>query len=109
MFPKSDLSFTPKSIEGAGKPKYENQKCYALKPEIDYNRKAINLEYLIKSNALLKGKDFITKKSFFKKLSGTDLLYNQIVSGMSEDEIRKTWEEGLRKYNRIRSHYVLYN
>ncbi len=108
-FPTSEHTFTPKSTEGASNPKYENTKCYALKPAIDYSRKEINLEYLIKSRDYLTGSDFITRKSFFQKLSGTDKLYNQILSGLSEDEIRKTWQNGLDTYSEIRSKYLMYN
>ncbi len=108
-FPKSEHTFTPKSIEGASKPKHENTKCFALKPKLDYSSKEINLEYLIKSRDYLRNSDFITRKSFFQKLSGTDKLYHQIVSGMSEEEIRKTWQNGLEQYSEVRSKYLLYN
>jgi len=109
MFPKSDLSFTPKSIEGASKPKHENKKCFALKPQIDYTSKEINLEYVIKSRDYLIGEDFITRKSFFQKLSGTDKLHDQIVTGLSEEEIRKSWQKGLDEYALMRSKYLLYD
>ena len=108
-FPKSEHAFTPKSIEGASKPKYENTKCFALKPQLDYSSKQISLEYLIKSRDYLKNSDFITRKSFFQKLSGTDKLYYQIISGLSEDEIRKTWQNGLEQYSEVRSKYLMYD
>ena len=108
-FPESEDVFTPKSIEGASKPKFENTKCFALKPQLDYSSKKINLEYLIKSRDYLKNRDFITRKSFFQKLSGTDKLYNQILSGLSEEEIRKTWQNGLEQYSEVRSKYLMYD
>ena len=103
------MIFTPKSIKGASDPKYENRACYAVKPTVDYNMKSLNLHYLMQANEYLNGNDFIDRKSFFIKLSGTDQLYKQIVSGTSEEDIRKSWEAGLMKFNRIRAHYVMYN
>ena len=48
--------------------------------------------------------DLMTKKSFFNKLAGTDTLFNQIESGMNEEEIRKSWQQGLNEFEKIRSY-----
>ena len=39
---------------------------------------------------------------------GTDQLRKQIIAGMSEQEIRKSWEPGLTKFKAIRAKYLLY-
>ena len=108
LFPDTGLSFIPKSIEGATNPKHKNKKCNALKPIINFERKALNLEFLIKSYSFLKG-DLMTKNSFFNKLAGTDTLFNQIESGMNEEEIRKTWQQDLNEYEKIRAQYLIYD
>ena len=80
-----------------------------LKASDYYTSKEINLEYVIKSRDYLIGEDFITRKSFFQKLSGTDKLHDQIVTGLSEEEIRKSWQKGLDEYALMRSKYLLYD
>lgn len=109
---KLDFSFIPKSKEGAGKPKFENQKCYGIDLR-DYahnykNNKPyqLNLSWLIDSYNLLKGEDFFT--NYFEKLAGTSRLRKQIESGMTEEQIRASWQEGLDGYKKIRVKYLLY-
>lgn len=53
-------------------------------------------------------KEMIFFNNFFEKLAGTDQLRQQIKLGMSEGEIRKTWEPDLQQYNNLRSRYLLY-
>ena len=43
--------------------------------------------------------DFRTGDSHFKE---------QIIAGISEEEIRKTWEPGLSNYKKMRMKYLLY-
>jgi uncharacterized protein YbbC (DUF1343 family) len=44
----------------------------------------------------------------FDKLAGTTNLKRQIMEGISEDEIRKTWEPALSEYKKMRKKYLLY-
>jgi uncharacterized protein YbbC (DUF1343 family) len=46
--------------------------------------------------------------SFFTKLAGSPVLQNQIETGLSEDEIRETWQEGLEDFKKMRADYLLY-
>jgi uncharacterized protein YbbC (DUF1343 family) len=103
------FSFTPKSIEGMAKnPLYENVECYGtdlrnLNPEssmfslrwlIDYYHKATD-----------KDKFF---NNFFNNLAGNSTLQIQIKKGMTEDEIKKSWEPELGKYKIMRKKYLMY-
>jgi uncharacterized protein YbbC (DUF1343 family) len=47
-------------------------------------------------------------KDFFYKLSGNKILKEQIESGLSEAEIRKTWQADLNTYEAKRNLYLLY-
>jgi uncharacterized protein YbbC (DUF1343 family) len=51
---------------------------------------------------------FFLKNNFFNKLAGNDKLMQQIKSGKSESEIRKSWEPGLATFRAIRKKYLLY-
>ena len=108
-FPNSQLSFVPESIQGASHPKHEGSRCYAIQPQVDSNEKKLNLSYLLKAKSFLEGETFITKKSFFKKLAGTEELYNQILSGMDAQQIRESWQEGLNRFKKMREKYLLYD
>jgi uncharacterized protein YbbC (DUF1343 family) len=41
-------------------------------------------------------------------LAGTKKFREQIISGASEEEIRKSWEPGLSNYKKMREKYLLY-
>jgi len=41
-------------------------------------------------------------------LAAGPLLREQIQKGMSAEEIRDTWKDGLEKFGRIRQKYLLY-
>lgn len=106
-------SFTPVSMLGATDPPLKNQKCYG-KLVADDAAKALKLiDNKLQLQWLLEGyrnypepaKFFIP---FFEKLSGTNILRKQIEQGLTEAEIRKSWEPGLVKFRAIRKKYLLY-
>jgi len=109
---KSSFSFTPESRPGAQTPMYQGQKCYGydLSTFGEIMVKNYQKVYLF----WLKGmyKDYPDKANFFvpyfKNLAGTTALQKQIEQGLSEDEIRKTWEPGLSNFRKIRKKYLLY-
>lgn len=51
---------------------------------------------------------FFLKSNFFDKLAGTTELRRQIEVGMSENEIRATWQPGLERFKEIRKKYLIY-
>ena len=51
---------------------------------------------------------FFLKSNFFEKLAGTTELRKQIEAGMSEEEIRATWQPGLDEFRKIREKYLIY-
>ncbi len=108
-----DFTFTPVTINGvAVNPLHEKQTCYGVDLREAKTSARIDLSYLIDMY-----KAFPDKENFFwnpfdrnyiDKLAGTDELRKQIRNGMSEEQIRATWKEGLTNYNRTRSKYLLY-
>ena len=69
----------------------------------------MQLEYLLKVYNQFPGKDsFFLKNLFFDKLAGSDVLRKQIINGVSEKEIRKSWQADLKKFKAIRKKYLLY-
>ena len=106
-----DFTFTPVSIDGMAKrPLQENKLCYGddlrnLPPWEQRFTLHYLLDYYKKSGAK---DDFISRENFFNLLAGTDKLLEQIKSGMTEDEIRATWSDGLKNYENMRKPYLLY-
>ena len=105
-------TFTPRNIPGvAENPPFEGKACKGILLS-DYGQNIapfegkINLYWLINLYKNDTNKDkFFTP--FFEKLAGTNLLRQQIMEGKTEDEIRKTWQAGLKKYRTTRHKYLL--
>jgi uncharacterized protein YbbC (DUF1343 family) len=51
---------------------------------------------------------FFTAPNFFDKLAGTSALRKQVVDGVSEVDIRASWQADLERYKTIRKKYLLY-
>lgn len=118
---KYSFSYKPVGIPGMSeKPNHKDTVCYGLdlrSYDINNLRKSrqINLAWLIelykaypnKANFFNPG---ITNKevSGFDLRIGTDELRKQIIAGVPEAEIRKSWQPGLQKFKAIRAKYLLY-
>jgi uncharacterized protein YbbC (DUF1343 family) len=110
--PNRGFSFTPASVPGATNPVNLGKICFGTDLRDAIRDKLIpvpkiNLEWIIGAyrDYPLKEKFFI---SYFDVLAGGPTLREQIQKGMSADEIRATWQDGLRKYGKIREKYLLY-
>ena len=103
--------FTPHSVEGAKYPPFKDVPCrgYDLRQISIESLEAdarINLKWLIDSyNYFLSKPDFF--QSFVDKLAGPELR-KQIEKGMTEAEIRQSWQDGLSDFQQIRKKYLLY-
>lgn len=107
FLPKTGYSFTPAPNEGAKDPMHNGKTCYGedLTKIEKVNR--LELKWLLKAynSTEDKSKFFIP---FFTKLAGTKVLQQQIEKGVSEDDIRKSWQEGLKEFKLMRDKYLIY-
>lgn len=69
---------------------------------------AFSLNYIMTMYKRVPKGAFFLKSNFFEKLAGNGDLRRQIEQGMSEEEIRATWEPALSEYKKIRSRYLIY-
>ena len=102
-----DYSYIPEANEGAKYPKHLGELCHGQNLQ-DIERLAqINLNWLIKAyqNTERKSEFF---NAFFTKLAGTTKLQEQIQSGLSEAEIKASWEEDLEDFRQTREKYLIY-
>lgn len=109
---KTNYTFTPKPKNGAMEPKYNGQVCNGYNlvnfgTEYMKNIKKIYLYWLIGTY-----KNTPDKSSFFDENfnyhAGNATLQKQIRDGVEEEEIRKSWQEGIEKFKTIRKKYLLY-
>ena len=68
-----------------------------------------DLSYLLTMYSLTKKGQFFLSSNFFEKLAGNGDLRKQIESGMSEEEIRATWQPALDEFKKIRAKYLIYD
>lgn len=106
--------FTPKPNEGASNPVLNGEECYGVDMSEDYSifnwqSDKLNISVLLKMYELFPDKDkFFRKNNSLEHLIGYKDFRTQVESGMSEDEIRKTWEQGLDRFKETRSKYLIY-
>jgi uncharacterized protein YbbC (DUF1343 family) len=115
------FSYKPIGIPGMSeRPNHKDSVCYGLdlrNYDIGILRRSrqINLAWLIELyNAYPDKARFFgaeragTGVSPFDLRIGTDQLRKQIIAGVPEAEIRKSWEPGLQKFKAVRAKYLLY-
>ena len=106
------FAFTPHPMPGAKHPKLEGELCYGqnLKGYAEnflMNDEHLNLVWLLNAyHETGAGAAFFT--SYFEKLAGTISLREQIMNGLSQEEIKASWQDGLKKFKSIRDKYLLY-
>ena len=112
-FDTAFFNFTPETKSGASEnPKHKGLLCGGIdlrKEQVEseaFDR--LNLKWLIQAYA-----DYSNKEHFFtsnfERLAGTKNLQFQIESGLSEEEIRQSWESDLEKFKTIREKYLIYH
>ena len=113
---KFTFTFTPRRIPGKSEnPPFNGQLCYGVdlsQSPFDSIRaeRRINLSHVIKAFQNHPDQsNFFLRNSFFDRLAGTSTLRQQIMAGMSEEEIRETWQEGLKQFAEMRRQYLLYD
>lgn len=117
---KYKFNFTPQGIKGmAESPIFKGQVCYGIDlRNFDVTKlrkeKQINLSWILELY-----KAHPNKKRFFdsslsnqmgviENLIGSGLFRSQIINGVSESEIRNSWEPELSQYKAMRLKYLIY-
>lgn len=104
-----NFMFTPGSLPGAKNPLFKDKVCYGVDLRNYSFEGGLTLSFLLdfyKKSGL--GASFFSSPKFMNLLSGNNILKQQIINGMSEKEIRLSWQPGLKKYLLLRTKYMLY-
>jgi uncharacterized protein YbbC (DUF1343 family) len=113
-FPDNLYHFVPEPVPGALKPPLLGQTCYGFDLSgIDVEKQTGNrmsLQWLLKAYSLYPDKEhfFNGNGSGFDRLAGSSALRQQLRDGLTEADIRKTWEPALEHFKLIRKKYLLY-
>jgi len=104
--------FTPRSVPASinppllGKDIRGRDLRFLSEKEIRERRK-INLSFLLEAFRNFPERERFFNP-FFDRLAGTNMLRNQIKAGLTEEQIRQSWQPGLESFRKIRAQYLLY-
>ncbi|WP_222984843.1 exo-beta-N-acetylmuramidase NamZ domain-containing protein [Flagellimonas meishanensis] len=103
-----DFSYVPQPNFGSKNPKEQGKTCFGKDLSQSERMHEMSLRWIIDAyqNTMDKSKFFNTDG--FTKHAGTPLLQQQIESGLSEQEIKASWQEDLEQFNKIRKNYLIY-
>jgi uncharacterized protein YbbC (DUF1343 family) len=101
------FAFIPQPNLGAKDPLHKGNKCYGENLTQHPQVEGLVLKWLISAYQKTSDKTQFFN-NFFVKLAGTSKLQKQIESGMTEDEIKQTWQNDLQKFQKTRAQYLLY-
>jgi len=106
-FDQNLFAFTPTSIPGMdNNPKHKDQACYGWDLR-ETEAPELTLSYIISAYHLVEDKENFFMDGFNLRSGNTELM-DQIKAGLTEEEIKKSWEAGLEGYRQLRKQYLLY-
>jgi uncharacterized protein YbbC (DUF1343 family) len=103
-----DFSYVPKPNFGSKNPKHTGKKCFGKDLSAWPGMSEVSLQWLIDAYNNATDKKLVFNRSGFTKHAGTEKLQQQIEAGLSEKEIKNSWQSDLEKFKQIRSKYLLY-
>ena len=104
---KYTYTFTPQPNEGAKYPLHQGKICYGTDLTNSKTLSGLDLGYLINAYQSTQNKtEFFN--AFFTKLAGSKKLQQQIETGVSETDIKASWQQGLTTFRVTRAKYILY-
>lgn len=103
------FNYTPIENFGAKHPKHKNELCYGedLKNQTVHGK--MTLKWIIKAYENSTDKSLFFNTENFAKHAGTTKLQKQIEDGLTEKQIKTTWQKDLEVFKKIRRKYLIYN
>ncbi|QNM86616.1 DUF1343 domain-containing protein [Polaribacter pectinis] len=107
FFKKTGFSYSPQANEGAKYPKHKGKLCYGVDLSKTPHLSKIDLSFLMDAY-----KQTPKTEKFFGETftihAGTKKLQKQLEQGLSAEEIRASWVNGLEKFKIVREKYLIY-
>jgi uncharacterized protein YbbC (DUF1343 family) len=111
---KGDYLFIPRSIPGVSDhPKHEGKECGGFVvndvnlPRF-FEQPSLNLDWFLLFYAKNTPENGPYFKNFIFKLIGNSTFKDQVIAGLSAQEIKQTWQSDLEEYKAMRKKYLLY-
>ena len=102
------FKYWPRPNFGSKNPKENDKVCYGKDLSKTPRMQEVSLQWLIDAYINSTGKDLVFNTNGFTKHAGTKKLQQQIEAGLTETEIKKTWQSDLAEFKIIRKKYLLY-
>jgi len=102
------FSYTPKPNFGSKYPKEEGEKCFGKDLSEIPKMNEVSLQWLLDAYINSEDKTAVFNTDGFTAHAGQTKLQKQIESGLSEAEIKETWQADLEKFKKVRSKYLMY-
>lgn len=106
-----DFSFMPVALTGFDtNPLQKDKQCYGIDLREYPFEGGLTLRFFLDFYAKAGNEQafFFARPHWFDLLAGTKQLRFQIVRGLSEEEIRASWQPELEEYKKLRKKYLLY-
>ena len=104
-----NFRFWPKPNFGSKSPKENGKVCYGKDLSEIPKMNEVSLKWLIDAYKNTKDKTKVFNTSGFTKHAGTEKLQQQIEAGLSEEEIKISWQSDLNQFKKLRAKYLLYD
>lgn len=105
--------FTPRSMPGALKPRYQGQECLGRNlrdlPFEDILRQGIDLRFVEDAlRSVGSSPDFFQPNNAFEKRVGVDWIARMLLDGFSSADIEARWQPDVEAFKALRRPYLLY-
>ncbi len=106
--PDTGFKFIPRPNAASKWPKHQEKICYGKDLKQITPPAEIHLQWLIETYKQCP--DTLTYfNGFFNRLAGNETLQQMIKAGKNTKQIKKTWQNDLNEFKKIRSKYLIYN
>lgn len=103
------FEYTPKPNFGSKDPKQNGKICYGEDLSKITPPKEVTMKWVIKAYKNSTDKTNFFKTSSFTLHAGNKKLQKQIEAGISDEDIRASWQAAIEKFKKIRSNYLIYD
>ena len=103
------FSYTPIANFGAKYPKHQNKICYGVDLSEVKAERHFTLRYIMDAYNHSTNKSKVFNRTNFTAHAGTEKLQQQIEKGLTEDQIKASWQEAIETYKTTRLKYLIYD
>ncbi|MCM4168570.1 hypothetical protein KCTC52924_02146 [Arenibacter antarcticus] len=104
-----NFKYTPAPNFGSKTPKHNGEICYGKDLSQMPKMKTVDLSFLLDAYQNSTDKKLFFLTSGFTRHAGTTKLQKQIETGLSQEEIKLSWQEDINHFKQLRAKHLLYD